>query len=139
MEFEQAKEKAVKFIGISKKTAFEVRSKLKRINVTDSTIDKVIEYLSDLGYINDEEYIQAFIKQSIKMEKHSIYEIKQKLLIKGISKELIYEHVDKLHSTDYEKKVVDKLLINKLANMDKDKQNNYIYRRGFRLNGEGNY
>ena len=134
MEFEVAKEKAVKFIGISKKTSFEVENKLRRLNVSNSTIKKVIEYLKDLDYIDDEEYIKAFIRQCIKMEKYSIYEIKQKLLIKGISRELLEQFVDEMYTTDYERKVVDKLLDGKLSNVDAEKQKNYIYRRGFKIN-----
>lgn len=134
MEFEVAKEKAVKFIGISKKTSFEVQNKLKRLSVSESTIKEVIEYLKDLGYIDDVDYVKAFIRQCTKMEKYSVYEIKQKLLIKGISRELLEEFVDEMYSTDYEKKVVDKLLNGKLSGFDEEKKKNYIYRRGFRLN-----
>lgn len=134
MEFEVAKEKAVRFIGISKKTCYEVQNKLKRLNVSDTTIKEVVEYLKNLGYIDDIDYVKAFIRQCIKMEKYSVYEIKQKLLIKGISRELIEEYVDEIYSTDYEKKVVYKLLIGKLASVDAEKQKSYIYRRGFRLN-----
>jgi len=134
MEFEVAKEKAVRFIGISKKTCYEVQSKLKRLNVSDTTIKQVIEYLKQLGYIDDIEYVKAFIRQCVKMEKYSVYEIKQKLLFKGISRELLEEYVDEMYSTDYERIVVDKLLNSKLSSVDEEKQKNYIYRRGFKLN-----
>lgn len=134
MEFEVAKEKAVKFIGISKKTAFEVHSKLKKLNVSESTIKEVIDYLTNLGYIDDVDYVKAFVRQCQKMQKYSIYEIKQKLLIKGISKELVQEYVDKLYSSGYEKEVVNKLLRVKLNNYEVEKQKNYLYRRGFKIN-----
>ena len=48
MEFETAKAKAIKYIGISKKTEYEVRMKLKRIGSEDEIIDKVIEYITKL-------------------------------------------------------------------------------------------
>ena len=134
MEFEVAKEKAVRFIGISKKTANEVETKLKKLNISNDTINEVVEYLKGLGYIDDVDYVKAYIRQCIKMQKYSIYEIKQKLLIKGISRELILEFVDELYSTDYESKVIQKLLSGKLSSMEQEKQKNYIYRRGFKIN-----
>jgi len=134
MEFEVAKEKAVRFIGISKKTANEVEAKLKRLNVPSDTIKEVVEYLKGLGYIDDVDYAKSYIRQCIKMEKYSIYEIKQKLLIKGISRDILAEFVDELYTTDYERKVVEKLLCGKLSSMEQEKQKNYIYRRGFKIN-----
>ena len=134
MEFEVAKEKAVRFIGISKKTANEVETKLKKLNISNDSINEVVEYLKGLGYIDDVDYVKAYIRQCIKMQKYSIYEIKQKLLIKGISRELILEFVDELYSTDYESKVIQKLLSGKLSSMEQEKQKNYIYRRGFKIN-----
>jgi len=134
MEFEVAKEKAVRFIGISKKTANEVEAKLKRLNVPIETLKEVVEYLKGLGYIDDVDYAKSYIRQCIKMEKYSIYEIKQKLLIKGISRDILAEFVDELYTTDYERKVVEKLLCGKLSSMEQEKQKNYIYRRGFKIN-----
>ena len=51
MEFENAKQKAIKYIGISKKTEYEVRQKLIRLGYNQDIVDMVISYLLDIGYI----------------------------------------------------------------------------------------
>ncbi len=136
MDFEIAKEKAIKYIGISKKTKFEVYSKLKRLNYDDDIIEKVICYIEDLGYINDYEYVDAYIRQCMRLFNYSIYEIKNKLLQKGIKKDIIEEKVQILYDDEYDEKVLGKLLNGKLKNFDDLKKKQYLYRRGLKLDKE---
>lgn len=135
MNFEQAKERAVRFTALSKKTDFEVRRKLQSLGVSNDIIDEVSEYLKYLGYIDDVDYIDSFIRQNEKMEKLSVFEIKQKLLAKGIDKELVAVKLCELENTDYEKRVVDKLLSGKLSSYEEDKKKAYLYRKGFKVYG----
>ena len=104
MNFELAKEKAIKYIAISKKTKYEVRVKLQKLGAQESVIEEVIEYLSNLNYLNDDEYVDAYIRQCMRLLNYSIYEIKNKLLQKGIDKYIIEEKLYKLEDTNYEKK-----------------------------------
>ena len=53
MNFEEAKEKAVKYLVLALRTELEVRNKLKKINVEDDVINDVIEYLKEIGYIDE--------------------------------------------------------------------------------------
>lgn len=135
MNFEQAKEKATMYIALCRKTSFEVYQKLKRLSVDEKIIKEVIEHLTNLGYIDDEEYVNLFIKQSVKMEKLSVYEIKSKLISKGIDKDLAERKVNVLYDTQYEANIVEKLIKGKLANVEEMKRKSYIYRRGFKANG----
>lgn len=133
MNFEEAKEKAVKYLVRALRTENEVRNKLKNLNVDDEVIDDVISYLKDIDYINDNTYVDAYLRQCEKIPKYSKYEIKIKLMQKGISKDLINEKIKNLDS-NYEKNIVDKLMATKLKNMDSIKQKAYLYRRGFNTN-----
>ena len=80
MEFENAKQKAIKYIGISKKTVYEVNQKLSGLGYNQDIIDEVISYLLNIGYLDDIDYTNSYIKQSIRMHKYSILEITQKVL-----------------------------------------------------------
>lgn len=130
MEFEVAKEKAVRYLVTAKKTEYEVRLKLKKSNFSDDTIDEVINYLIKIDYINDEEYVDAYIRQCMHLLNYSVFEIKQKLLQKGIKKYIIEEKVEKLKETNYENELIKKLLNGKLRNMDEIKAKKYLFRRG---------
>ena len=130
------RDKIIRFIGISKKTEFEVRQKLKRLNVTSfADINEYISYLKELGYINDEEYVISYIKQEERFLNYSIYEIKSKLSLKEIDKSLILKYTGNLEESDYENLVIQKLLNTKLKSYDENKKRAYLYRRGFKLNG----
>ena len=84
MGFEEAKEKAVKFLVLQLRTEMEVRQKLQKLNVEDEIITQVIEYLKSIGYIDDGKYVDAYLRQSVNIPKYSIFEIKMKLKQKGI-------------------------------------------------------
>lgn len=133
MEFEIAKEKAIAYLVRARKTESEVRLKLKKIGCTEDLIDEVIDYIVNLGYINDNDYVDAYIRQCMRLCNYSIYEIKNKLLQKGIKKDIIEQKLQILGESDYEQNLVIKLLNGKLKNMDEIKQKQYLYRRGFRI------
>lgn len=139
MDFESAKEKAVRYLVVAKRTEKEVRDKLKKLKCNNNIIDEVIEYLINLGYINDEEYVDAYIRQSMRLLSLCIFEIKQKLLQKGIGKSLINKKLDNIIKSDYEERVIEKLMTTKLKNMDNLKRKQYLYRRGFRIINEIDY
>lgn len=132
MEFEKAKEKAIAYLVRSRKTENEVRIKLRKIGCSNEVEDQVIEYIINLGYIDDQEYVDAYIRQCMRLQNYSIYEIKNKLLQKGIKKDIIISKLQELENTDYEKELVIKLLNGKLKNMDVLKQKQYLFRRGFK-------
>ena len=131
MDYLSAKEKAIKYIGISKKTEWEVNKKLKSLGVDSSIILRVITNLKELDYVNDEKYAKLYISQSVNMQKYSKYEIKQKLLQKGINIDIIEKMICGFVPDEYEGKVVQRLLNGKLKNYEDIKKKEYLYRRGF--------
>ena len=78
-------------------------------------------------------YTEAYLRQCESIPKYSKYEIKMKLIQKGIDKDLATEKIANNLNQNYEVKIVDKLMNGKLKNMEPLKQKAYLYRRGFRL------
>ena len=68
----------------------------------------------------------------MRLQNYSLFEIKNKLLQKGIKKDIIEEKIQKLEDLDYERELIQKLLNGKLKNMDDIKQRQYLFRRGFK-------
>ena len=137
MNFEQAKERAVKYLVLALRTEKEVKDKLRKLNVEEDIIDEVCEYLKGLGYINDVYYTEAYLRQCESIPKYSKYEIKMKLIQKGIDKDLATEKIANNLNQNYEVKIVDKLMNGKLKNMEPLKQKAYLYRRGFKVSSDG--
>jgi len=132
MNFENAKQKAINYIGISKKTEYEVKQKLSRLGYSHDVIDMVISYLLNINYIDDVEYTKSYISQNERFMKYSIFEITQKLLQKGIKKDIIEQEIETLVNSDYEKNLYERLLLTKCKNMDEMKIKQYMYRRGIK-------
>ncbi len=133
MNFEEAKEKAVKYLVLQLRTEREVEQKLRRLKVEQEIITEVLEYLKSIGYIDDSKYVDAYLRQCISIPKYSVYEIKMKLIQKGINKNLINEKIQKFDSKEYENSLIQKLKVGKLKNMEEVKQIAYLYRRGFKI------
>lgn len=129
----RARDAAIRYVGISKKTEYEVKQKLKRLKVSSSVIEQEMEYLKELGYIDDLDYVQSYLRQCEKLKQYSIYEITNKLLQKGIKASIIEQEIDSLKESDYELRVIEKLNKGKLKSYDDIKKQNYLYRRGFRF------
>lgn len=136
MEFEIAKEKAITYLVRAKKTEKQVRLKLKQSGYSSDVIDQVILYLKELGYLDDNEYVDAYMRQCMRLPNDSIYEIKNKLLQKGIQKDIIEKKIQILEESDYEQNVIKKLLNGKLKTMEDRKKRQYLYRRGFQINSD---
>lgn len=134
MNFEEVKEKAVKYLVLSLRTEEEVKNKLRKLNIEEDVICEVTEYLKGIGYIDDSKYIDAYLRQCVSIPKYSVYEIKMKLIQKGINKNLLSEKLSEFNKSAYEKKIVEKLLNGKLKGMEPLKQKAYLYRRGFNSN-----
>lgn len=132
MELEIAKQKAIAYLVKSKKTSSEVTLKLKKLNFSDKIIEQVVSYFTELGYINDNEYVDAYMRQCMRLQNYSLFEIKNKLLQKGIKKDIIEEKLQVLEASNYEHELVTKLLNGKLKNMEEIKQKQYLFRRGFK-------
>ena len=132
MNFEDAKQKAIKYIGISKKTEYEVKQKLIKLGYSHDVTDMVISYLLNINYIDDVEYTRSYISQNERFMKYSIFEITQKLLQKGIKKDIIEQEIETLVNSDYEKNLYERLLLTKCKNMDDMKIKQYMYRRGLK-------
>jgi len=132
MDFEEAKFKALKYIGISKKSKYEVLLKLKRLGIKEEISSKVIKYLSEYKYIDDLDYVDSYIRQNERMLKYSIYELSQKLKIKGIKSDIIENKLEVLASSKYEKTIIKKIISTKSKTLDENKIKQYLYRRGFK-------
>ena len=131
MDYIFAKERAIKYIGISKKSIGEVVRKLKSLGIDSLTISRVIENLKELDYLDDIKYTEAFVRQSVNMQKYSKFELKQKLLQKLVNIDIIENVIGRLVDEDYEARVTKSLINGKLKNYEDIKKKEYLYRRGF--------
>lgn len=92
--FKRCRERVAYILGKSDKSVHEIRLKLKQGYYPDEIIENVIEEYIGYDYINDDRYTYNYLKNNI--SRKSISRIKSELLIKGISKDIIINSIDKL-------------------------------------------
>ena len=136
---DEAKTRIMKFITYKKRTEQEIRNKFKN-EIQEEILEEVIEYLKQAKYIDDDDFVHKKINEFIKLKTMSIKEIKYKLIEKGINKKLIEKYIENNREEleEYEKKCIEKIKIKKSKNMDEDKINQYLYRKGFNISKYNN-
>ena len=103
-QFAQGKSLALYYISFKMRTSSEVRKYLSEheIDNTDQ-IDEVINVLTKNNLINDKAYAENFIEGKISMGSAGPYQIKQKLITKGINPLIIDQALSNIY--DEEKQI----------------------------------
>ena len=131
-EFEKQKTKVMNYIMYKKRTEYEVRQKFSKI-IEKETLEEIIEYVKEAGYLSDTDYIERAINEFMALKNLSIFEVKNKLYAKGISKDdiedYICEHREELE--EYEEMSKENIIAKKSAIMDERELKNYLYKKGF--------
>ena len=130
--FEKQKTNVMNYIMYKKRTEYEVRQKFSKI-IEKETLEEIIEYVKEAGYLSDTDYIERAINEFMALKNLSIFEIKNKLYAKGISKDdiedYICEHREELE--EYEEMSKENIIAKKSAIMDERELKNYLYKKGF--------
>ncbi len=90
-KIDKLKTKILKYIFYKKRTEAEVREKFK--NEDNDILEETIENLKELGYINDENYVDRYMHEAIALKNLSIFELKYKLYSKGVKEEIIEKYI----------------------------------------------
>lgn len=131
-EFDKAKSKVLKYILYKKRTKQEVKNKF--YNVVDNQIlNDVLEELEEIGYINDNNYIERAVNEFKILNNLSIKEIKYKLATKGISSNIIDDYIvkNKEELVDYEFESAKKIAIKKSNILTKEEITQYLLKKGY--------
>ena len=140
--YRRAKQKALSILKFMDRTEQELRNKLSDAGYTNEIIDRTISYVMEYGYLDNERFASAFVRNRMKVKSRLV--IKTELLQKGISKDL----AERILEEEYEKdemgedaelaairKAVAKKTksIEDLSMDDKRKLMASLYRKGFEI------
>ena len=99
--FYNAYEYALRLLTIKGRTTGEIKNKLFHRDYSIETINKTLDKLMNMGYINDEKYIEDFIKEKCSLPGMSRKAIFYKLLNKGLDKYIIEKKFNEAEIDDY--------------------------------------
>jgi regulatory protein len=92
----KGKNAALHFLESSFKSSKQVIDKLVAKELDTKTIDRVMEFLKQYGFVDDNRFVELFIKEKIKSTGKN--KIKFTLLKKGIGEDLVKEELKKITS-----------------------------------------
>ena len=118
----RCKNSALKIIERSYKTEKEVREKLLMKGYEERHIENSIQFLKEYKFLNDEYYAEAFIRD--KLSSKGSARIKQDLIKKGISQEIIEEKIEGIDKSS-EKETAKELAEKKLRVIRKSESDTY--------------
>lgn len=121
--------KALNFISYRIRSKKEVYTKLKKEDVPEEHIDKIISKLEEDEYINDYRFAKAFFESKTRINKWSNKRIKYELIQKGISKDITNEISSNFKELEFEnaKDLVEKKLPQWERKFDGFKLKNKVY------------
>lgn len=131
----RAKKRALHLLEQMDRTEQQLREKLLSSEYPLECVEDAIAYVKSFHYLDDERYAETFTRY--KKEKMSRQQIKQKLMMKGISKDIISNAIEEEYDVD-ESVHIRSLLEKKhfcTASADEGEFRrvyNYLLRRGFR-------
>ncbi len=91
--FLKARDSAFRFLGLRLHSTSELKLKLQKKKHPQEIIEKVLTYLAEKNYLNDEEFAKQFVSERIKRKKVGVGKLTAELMKKGIKRELIKENL----------------------------------------------
>lgn len=132
---EKVLEKIRKYCAYQDRSTKEVQAKLRILGISESDFENIINQLIEEGFINEERFIQSYIRGKINTKGWGVQKIIYNLKLKGIEEQLIRKEIAKLDSQSIEKNLIsliEKWITNKeLTYVTKQKLYRYLMNRGY--------
>lgn len=132
-EFDSAKTKILKYVLYKKRSENEVIKKFENEFDSDLVLD-VVSDLKEKGYINDSNYIKRSVNEFMALRNLSLFEIKYKLMSKGIKTSDIEDYISQNYEMlmEYEKNSAKKIAQKKCSKMDVAEIKKYLMKKGYK-------
>ena len=100
-------DKMAKYCAYQERCVKDVRDKLKTFDIPDEEKTKIIDYLLDNRFVNDERFAKAFVRGKLNQSGWGLNKIRFHLMQKGIAKEIIDEALGQTDEEMYRQRLID--------------------------------
>ena len=108
---DQVLDKMAKYCAYQERCVKDVRDKLKTYDIPQEDRDKVLEYLLDNRFANDERFAMSFVRGKVNQSGWGLNKIRFHLMQKGIAKETIDEALRQTDEEVYRQRLIDILKV----------------------------
>jgi len=132
------REQALRYLSRRAHGAKELKDKLKQKGFASASIEAVIGDLKEKGYLDDSEFARMYLREELRLKKSGPLLVKNKLLVKGISREMIEEVLAQEYDVVLQHENCHALAVKKLKTLQvlpeqkqKEKLAAYLKQKGF--------
>ena len=104
---DQVLDKMAKYCAYQERCVKDVRDKLKTFDLPQEEKDKILDYLLDNRFVNDERFARSFVRGKINQSGWGLNKIRFHLMQKGIAKETIDEALGQTDEDLYRQRLID--------------------------------
>ena len=104
---DQVLDKMAKYCAYQERCVKDVRDKLKTFDIPEEEKSKILDYLLDNRFVNDERFAKSFVRGKVNQSGWGINKIRFHLIQKGIGKELIDEALGQTDEEVYRQRLID--------------------------------
>ena len=109
---------AMKLISLRKRSAFEIKERLRKKKFEEDVIEEVLQELKNYKYLNDEEFAEAYINDRINFNPRGRFLIKKELNERRIAENIIERKMEELLSEEKEVESAKKMAEKKLRTIN---------------------
>ena len=137
---DQVLDKMAKYCAYQERCVKEVQDKLKTYDIPQKEKDKILDYLLDNQFANDERFAMHFVQGKINQSGWGVNKIRFHLVQKGIAKDIIDEALGQTDEDVYRQRLIDILKTKaKTIKAENDFERNrklaaYAMQKGFEAN-----
>jgi len=95
-----AKRVALRYLNYRARSEKEIRERLAKEDIPEHIILRVLEFLKDHNFVNDEAWSKSFVNDKLSRKPVSSRQLEYGLKQKGVAKEIIEETIAELNATE---------------------------------------
>ena len=104
---DQVLEKMAKYCAYQERCVKDVKEKLKSFDLPEKEKTKILDYLLDNRFVDNERFAKAFVRGKVNQSGWGVNKIRFHLMQKGIDKELIDEALGQTDEEVYRQRLID--------------------------------
>ena len=104
---DQVLDKMAKYCAYQERCVKDVRDKLKTFEIPEEEKAKILDYLLDNRFVNDERFAKSFVRGKVNQSGWGVNKIRFHLIQKGIDKDIIEEALGQTDEEVYRQRLIE--------------------------------
>ena len=104
---DQVLDKMAKYCAYQERCVKDVKDKLKTFDIPQEEKSKILDYLLDNRFVNDERFANNFVRGKVNQSGWGVNKIRFHLIQKGIDKDVIDEALGQTDNEVYRQRLID--------------------------------